>query len=250
MQMQEPVIEDIVSIHGVNIDLGILRTDQKSILLYTQWLNNEDIKKWMGYGSQVINFDQISDWVHNKRTIEDCAWSIFEKTSRRMIGTCSCRLVRGTKNAHIDVCIGHPTDRLKGYGTEAIKLMIAFAFEDMNAHRVEIKINSENILAIQSFTNCGFVECGRLHEHDYFNCHYSDVIIMEIIKKDWLSKRLVRKSVAKRGQKPKNIKTVENKIRDISKEEDEILLDVPNFEQQTTDDKTDDITEETSPKEE
>ena len=61
-----------------------------------------------------------------------------------------------------------------------------------------------------------------MHETDYFNGHYSDAIIMEILKRDWLSKKSVKKLI---NNKNKNTNTVkkQNKIRDIAKEEDEIL---------------------------
>lgn len=217
MDANNNLLEDVVCIRGTLIDLIVLRTDRKSVLIYTNWLNDEEIRKYTGYNNRVINFDQVNQWVNQAHDLEDCLWSIVDTKSRRLVGTCSCRLKRGTKNAIVDICIGEVPDRNRGYGSEAITLMVKFAFEDMNAHRVEVKINSENKVALQCFKAAGFIECGRSHESDYFDGFYSDTITMEILKKDWLSRRLVTKQ-------NKNSKKKENKIRDISKEEEEILL--------------------------
>lgn len=221
-------LEDIVCIKGKLIDLGILRTDPKSILLYTNWLNSEELRNWIGYGSRIMNVGQVAKKINDAVELNGCLWSIFEKNSRRLIGTCSCIMKNGTKNVYLDVCIGHYSDRNKGYGKEAISLAVKYAFENMNAHNIAVRINSENTVAIQCFNACGFIECGRMHETDYFNGHYSDAIIMEILKRDWLSKKSVKKLINNKNIKNTNTVKKQNKIRDIAKEEDEILINAVN----------------------
>lgn len=52
----------------------------------------------------------------------------------------------------------------KGYGTEATRLVLKYAFEELKLHRVDLRVLSYNERAIAAFGKCGFVEEG--HERD------------------------------------------------------------------------------------
>lgn len=85
----------------------------------------------------------------------------------------------------IGIVIGSTENLGRGYGTEAMKLLIDFAFLEMNLNRLELEVYDFNERAIRSYLNCGFIQEGRLREKQYKNGRYSDVIQMGILKSDW-----------------------------------------------------------------
>lgn len=89
----------------------------------------------------------------------------------------------------IGIVIGSTENLGRGYGTEAMKLLIDFAFLEMNLNRLELEVYDFNERAIRSYLNCGFIQEGRLRERQYKNGKYSDVIQMGILKSDWKKAR-------------------------------------------------------------
>lgn len=70
----------------------------------------------------------------------------------------------------------------RGYGYEALRLLLAFAFDQMNLHRVYLKVHSDNERAIALYEKLGFRHEGRLRDELYRDGKYMDVICMGILK--------------------------------------------------------------------
>ncbi|RKP56829.1 N-acetyltransferase [Cohnella endophytica] len=85
----------------------------------------------------------------------------------------------------VGIVIGSLDQMGMGYGTEAMKLLIRFAFREMNLNRLELQVYDFNERAIRSYLSCGFIEEGRLRERQYKNGKYSDIVQMGILKSDW-----------------------------------------------------------------
>jgi len=85
----------------------------------------------------------------------------------------------------IGIVIGSPEYLGRGIGTEAMKLLIDFAFREMNLNRLELEVYDFNERAIRCYLNCGFIQEGRLRERQYKKGRYWDVIQMGLLKSDW-----------------------------------------------------------------
>lgn len=85
----------------------------------------------------------------------------------------------------IGIVIGSTDHMGLGLGTEAMKLLVDFAFLEMNLNRLELEVYDFNERAIRSYLKCGFKEEGRLRERLYKHGRYLDVIQMGILKSDW-----------------------------------------------------------------
>ncbi|WP_342512419.1 GNAT family protein [Sporosarcina sp. FSL K6-1522] len=73
----------------------------------------------------------------------------------------------------------------KGYGTEAIQIVLQFVFEELQLNRLQLEVFSHNLRGIRAYEKVGFVKEGVLRESLYYNGHYSDEIIMAILKSDY-----------------------------------------------------------------
>ena len=76
-------------------------------------------------------------------------------------------------------------NRGMGYGTEALKLLLDFAFNFQNMHSVDLKVFSFNERAIKCYEKSGFKRCGTRHDAYFLNGKYHDEITMEILENDY-----------------------------------------------------------------
>jgi len=89
----------------------------------------------------------------------------------------------------IGIVIGSPEQFGRGYGTEAMRLLIAFAFDQMGLNRLELEVYDFNERAIRCYRSCGFREEGRLRQKLFKNGRYVDVIPMGLLRSEWLASR-------------------------------------------------------------
>ena len=145
------------------------------------------------------------------------------------------------RSASMAVGIGKSDYRGKGYGTEAIQLMLYYAFQELNLHRVGLDVISNNESAINVYQNIGFVQEGVVRECVYREGHTFDRIFMGILKKEWMKKWMVddqfffiRKFTLEdvpdvveihNENNPSQLTTVEDMIRqEITRCEDRVLI--------------------------
>ncbi|MFC5467527.1 GNAT family N-acetyltransferase [Cohnella suwonensis] len=89
----------------------------------------------------------------------------------------------------VGIVIGSTDDFGQGYGTEAMRLLVDFAFLEMNLNRLELEVYEFNERAIRSYVSSGFREEGRLRERFYKKGRYVDVVQMGVLKSDWKAAR-------------------------------------------------------------
>jgi len=73
----------------------------------------------------------------------------------------------------------------RGYGREAIELLLGWAFHVQNWRRVWLTTLACNERAIRAYRKLGFVEEGRLREHAFFAGEYVDELQMGMLRSEW-----------------------------------------------------------------
>ncbi|MGO0063322.1 GNAT family N-acetyltransferase [Brevibacillus fluminis] len=76
----------------------------------------------------------------------------------------------------------------KGYGTEAMKLMLEYGFGILNLHRIELNVFSYNARAQHVYEKVGFVKEGVQREALFYNHQYHDSILMSILEHEYRAK--------------------------------------------------------------
>jgi len=74
----------------------------------------------------------------------------------------------------------------KGYGTDAMKTLVNFIFNEMNMNKIKLNVYSFNKRAVKSYEKCGFVTEGILKQEFFRNGQYHDEYIMSILKSDYI----------------------------------------------------------------
>jgi RimJ/RimL family protein N-acetyltransferase len=73
----------------------------------------------------------------------------------------------------------------KGYGTDAINVILRYAFTELNLQRVSLTVFEYNARAIRSYEKCGFRVEGRAREMLHREGRRWDIIFMGILQEEW-----------------------------------------------------------------
>ncbi|MGE0228288.1 MAG: GNAT family N-acetyltransferase [Dehalococcoidia bacterium] len=102
---------------------------------------------------------------------------------RRFLGTCSLEVAfPENRRAELGIVIGDPDYWDGGYGTDAVRTLCRFGFEEMNLHRIELEAFAENARARRVYERLGFVVEGARRDGWYQGGHYQDVILMGLLE--------------------------------------------------------------------
>lgn len=113
-------------------------------------------------------------------------FAICLKENDQMIGELSILDIEGDdKKAGFRISMSSIELTGKGYGTEAIKIVLQFVFEELHLNRLQLEVFSHNLRGIRAYEKVGFVNEGVLRESLYYNGNYSDEIIMAMLKSDY-----------------------------------------------------------------
>ena len=104
----------------------------------------------------------------------------------RYIGRCGLYSIdRTARHAELGIGIGDREYWGRGYGREAVGLLLDYAFRLRNLRRVWLEVHADNERGIRAYKSCDFVEEGRMREHVWLGGRYVDNVIMGILREEW-----------------------------------------------------------------
>jgi RimJ/RimL family protein N-acetyltransferase len=113
---------------------------------------------------------------------------IRAKTDDRLIGKAVVARVEWTNgNGQLRIGIGAADDRCKGYGTQALKMLLRFAFAELNLFRVSADVPEYNEGALALVRKFGFVEEVRRRQALERDARRWDLLVFGLLKDEWLN---------------------------------------------------------------
>lgn len=97
----------------------------------------------------------------------------------KLIGQCGLwRHDQVGRTVELGITIGIKEYWARGYGREAVALLVGYAFRMRNMRKVHLSVHANNTRAIRSYAAAGFIEEGRLREHVWSDGAYVDLVLM------------------------------------------------------------------------
>ena len=132
---------------------------------------------------------QVAQWCATVDEREDRHdWAVTHETDEYLGEIVLNRIDTHSRNANLRLAM-RPGQRGRGFGSEAISLVLAYAFgeppEGLGLHRVSLDVLSINPRARVLYESLGFVEEGRLREAHLDGDFWCDAIVMAILEDDW-----------------------------------------------------------------
>jgi len=90
------------------------------------------------------------------------------------------------RRATLGLFIGDAEQRGKGYGTEAIRLLLSYGFNILNLHSIMLVVHADNPKGLACYKKVGFKEFGRRRESRMKAGRYIDLIYMDILSTEFL----------------------------------------------------------------
>ena len=104
----------------------------------------------------------------------------------RLIGTAAIQWIEWTNgNAWLHLGIGSARDQRKGYGSQALGMLMRFAFAELNLFRLSARIPEYNQAAISLFSKFGFAEEVRRRQALDRDGRRWDLIVFGLLNSEW-----------------------------------------------------------------
>jgi RimJ/RimL family protein N-acetyltransferase len=157
-----------------------------------KYMNDSETKKFLTPGIPYpLTLEQEQNWVdsQSKPDGKTFNFAIESIDTGKYIGGCG---INDTdwKNSIVTVgiYIGEKNYWGKGYGTDAMNLLLDFIFNEMNINKVKLNVYSFNKRAVCCYKKCGFVKEGTLRQEMFREGKYYDEYIMGILKEEYFRK--------------------------------------------------------------
>lgn len=151
-------------------------------LAYQESTTNEEIRYMTGTPRE-YTLEEIKTQIIEDTSREDYAICLNE--TKEMIGELSILDIDSPNHAAVfRISMNHTNHTGKGFGTEAMELIINHVFNDLKLNRLQLEVFSHNVRGIRAYEKVGFVKEGILREALFYQGNYPDEIIMSILKSD------------------------------------------------------------------
>ena len=151
---------------------------------YTKWLNDHDVADHLGQYRQMISLDNERKALE-RLSSEGHNYAIILKDTDTLIGNISLMDIEHIhRRATLGLFIGDAEQRGKGYGTEAIRMILQYGFDILNLHNIMLLVHADNPSGLACYKKVGFTEVGRRREARIKNGRHIDLIYMDILSTD------------------------------------------------------------------
>jgi diamine N-acetyltransferase len=164
-----------------------LKPLEKEDLVYIRkWANDPEIR---GLTGEVRPMTQAGAdaFFERVKSDENRIWfTIVLKQDGKVIGeTGLLRMFHAWRTTDLSMIIGEKKEWGKGYGTEAISLLLDYAFGYLNFHRVAVGVVGFNETALRFYAKVGFRKEGIQRDGYYYDHQYHDFVMMSILEQEF-----------------------------------------------------------------
>ena len=155
---------------------------------FEQWGRDSEFMRLIDTGIAHPSYARL---LQDETSPADFEFRIRLLDSNKLIGFVGVHDIQwNNQTGVLGIGIGSPEHRSHGYGSEALNLMLQFAFEELNLHRVTLYSISYNERALKTYEKAGFTEEGRLRQAIYRDGVRYDQVYMGILRHEWESLNL------------------------------------------------------------
>ena len=171
---------------GDNIYLSPISVDD--VEQYAEMVNNIKVSVGLGYLSytNIIDFESEKEFLISVKKEKRFAVRLLENDE--LLGNVGFKSVGEIhRTAEMGIMLGNPKYQRKGYGMEAINLLLDYGFSFLNLRNISLNVFEYNEVAYNLYKKIGFKEAGRLRKAVEIMGKTYDVIIMDMLKEEFQS---------------------------------------------------------------
>jgi len=174
-------------IYGEGVRLRAI--EREDIPTFVRWFNDPEVRRYILVYEPMSRAKEERWFEEQLSRQNEILLGIEVKDGDRWVHIGNIGLHRiDWKNrfAVLGVVIGEKAYWGRGYGTEAVRTLLRFAFLELGLHRVELETYSFNPRAIRCYEKAGFRHEGTRRQALYRDGVFHDVFIMGILRDEFL----------------------------------------------------------------
>jgi RimJ/RimL family protein N-acetyltransferase len=158
--------------------------------MYAAWLADMEVAQYLTVAYQIIGVDQERE-ILEKFVRQGDHFAIVDGKTDEPIGGCGfLNLDHLNRTAEVGIFIGEKSCWNKGYGEEAIRLLLDYAFNILNLDNIMLNVYAYNTRAIRCYRKIGFKEIGRRRRARRIQGRSYDIIFMDILAEEFTGSSL------------------------------------------------------------
>lgn len=154
----------------------------------TRWINDREVTQFLSMRYQTSLLAE-EGWLReraSKPLSYEAPFFAVDTKDGVHIGNINLFNVRAEeRSAELGIMVGDKAYWSQGYGSDALRTLLRFAFRQLNFRRIELFVYAFNARARAAYKKCGFVEEGARRSAIYGGGAYHDLIVMAVLREEW-----------------------------------------------------------------
>jgi RimJ/RimL family protein N-acetyltransferase len=165
---------------GKRVDLRAIEPSDFELLW--RWLNDPNVMQWWGRPGNTVSLPQVQREEQEKLLRPDGQKFIIATKDGVSIGQIDYyELDWQQRSAWTSIMIGESDYWSGGYGSDAMRTLLHYLFDELALHRISLTVHESNVRARRSYEKNGFVSEGVLREWQFFDGRWVNGIMMSVL---------------------------------------------------------------------
>ncbi len=181
-------------LEGKTVNLRIM--EKEDLSLFVEWANKPEV---FGEYNPLHQMSKTEAEKMLENSI-DIKPFIIEKKDGTKVGFMFhfhvLHMGTGTKQLEVGYTLV-PNERGKGYGTEALAIMVDYLFLSKDIMRIQAQTDQRNVASQKVLEKAGFKKEGTLRNNFFMRGEWTDDYIYSIIREEWKEPRILTKTSPK-----------------------------------------------------
>lgn len=155
--------------------------------LLRDWLNDPDVMVYWGRPGNTVSLAEVAQYEGQQAARGNSRKYIVETYEGKPIGQVDYYdLDWQARSAWVSILIADTQFWGGGFGTDAMRTLLRYLFEQMGLHRVTLTAHETNERAIRSYEKNGFLREGTLRDWAFYDGRWVNGVIMSVLATDFL----------------------------------------------------------------
>ena len=177
-------------LEGKNVNLRIM--EKEDLPLFAEWVNKPELFGEYNPLRQTSKMEIEKDF--DKSTLEQTGFIIEKKDGSKIGFICHFILVHPAGKL---LEIGYslvPSERGKGYCTEAVRIMVDYLFLSRNLMRIQACTDTRNLASQKVLEKAGFKKEGTMRKYLFLRGELRDACMYSILREAWKEPKILTKA--------------------------------------------------------
>lgn len=179
---------------GENIYLSPMNMEDAE--KYVEWFSDFSMTDGLGTSGSIMTLEEEKEWLEKTLKKCDLQFAIVSLAEDKLLGACGFNEISHQHRiGTVGIFIGDEENRSRGFGAEALQLLLDYGFHYLNLNNIMLNVKSFNERAISCYKKVGFQEFGRRRQSYFLNGKYYDDVQMDILAEEFVGNFIKNKNV-------------------------------------------------------